>query len=99
MRHSDDWSSRWIFYLTTGFLFGAAVLRSLLLFQDTPVLSQVFGLLMIWLVLFASEAALSRKWSRYFAIYMVLQSSVVVLLLSRPGVTDFFAVLFAILSM
>jgi len=99
MRRSDDWSSRWIFYLTASFLFGAAVLRSLLLFRDSPVLSQVLGLLLTWLVLFSSEAALSRKWSRYFAIYVVLQTSMVVLLLSGPGVTDFFAVLFAILSM
>src|SRR3990172_1169706 len=99
MKHSTDWSSQWIFYLTAGFLFGAAVLRSLLLFRDSPVLSQVLSLLMTWLVLFASETAISRKWSGYFAIYVALQTSVVVLLLSRPGFTDFFAVLFAILSM
>ena len=99
MRRSDDWSSQWIFFLTAGFLFGAAALRSLLLFRDSPVLSQVLGLLMAWLVLFGSETAISRKWSGYFAIYLALQTGVVVLLLSRPGFTDFFAVLFAILSM
>ncbi len=100
MRRSDDWSSRWIFYLTASFLFGSAVLRSLLLFRDSPVLlRQVLGLLLTWLALFASEGALSRKWSRYFAIYVVLQTGIVVLLLSGPGVIDFFAVLFAILSM
>ncbi len=99
MRRSDDWSSRWIFYLTASFLFGSAVLRSLLLFRDSPVLSQVLGLLLTWLALFASEGALSRKWPPYFAIYVVLQTGIVVLLLSGPGVTDFFAVLFAILSM
>ena len=99
MKHSTDWSSQWIFYLTAGFLFGAAVLRSLLLFRDSPVLSQVLSLLMTWLVLFASETAISRKWPGYFAIYLALQTGVVVLLLSRPGFTDFFAVLFAILSM
>ena len=104
MKRSADLSSQWIFYLTAGLLFGAAVLRSLLIFRDNPILSQVLGLLMTWLVLFSSEATLSRKWSaqvwaRYFAIYLLLQTIVMVVLLSRPGFTDFFAVLFAILSM
>ncbi len=99
MKRSTEWSSQWIFYVTAGFLFGAAVLRSLLIFRDSPALSQILGLLMTWLVLFASETAISRKWSGYFAIYLALQTGVVVLLLSRPGFTDFFAVMFAVLSM
>ncbi len=99
MKHSAAWSSQWIFYLTASFVFGAALLRSLLIFRDSPVLSHVLGLLMTWLVLFASETAISRKWSRAFVIYLALQTGVVVLLLSRPGFTDFFAVLFYILSM
>ena len=89
MKRSADWSSQWIFYLTAAFLFGAAVLRSLLIFRDSPILSQVLGLPLTWLVLFASETTISRKWSRYFAIYVALQTGVVVLLLSRPGFTEF----------
>jgi hypothetical protein len=97
-KHAVDWPYERIYYLTAGFLFGAAVLRALILFHNSTALSQVLGLLVIWLVLFGSEAVLSRKWAWYLAIYVTLQAGVVVLLLSGPGVTDFFAVLFAVLS-
>ncbi|HET7091278.1 MAG TPA: sensor histidine kinase [Anaerolineae bacterium] len=90
----------WIFYLTAGLLFGAAMLRSLLYYGGTPVISQVLGLLMVWLVLLiASETAISRRWSRYFPIYLILQSALIFALLLMPDASDFFAVLFWILSM
>jgi len=100
MKPSTDWSHQWIFYLTAGFLFGAALLRSLLYYRDTPVMSQVLGLLMVWLLLLmASETAISRRWPRYFPIYLILQSILVFALLFMPDASDFYAVLFFILSM
>jgi signal transduction histidine kinase len=109
MKRSTDWSHQGIFYLTAGFLFGAAALRALLVYRDTPVIGQVLGLLMVWLVLFASEATISRRWSAhqsaahwragYFPIYLILQSALALALLFMPDASDFFAVLFWIPSM
>ncbi len=102
MKRSANWSYQWIFYLAAGFLFGAVSLRSLLTYRDNPVLGQVFGPLTAWLVLLvASETALSRKWPRYFQVYLMLQTILVCILLFRPDLPeyDYFALLFAVLSM
>jgi signal transduction histidine kinase len=100
MKRSAD-SSQWVFFLTVAFLFGTVLLRSLLLYQDSPVLGQVLGLLATWLALFTSEAAISRRWPRVFPIYLVLQTIVVSVLLWTLDFPeyDYFAILFAVLSM
>jgi signal transduction histidine kinase len=100
MKRSAD-SSQWVFLLTVAFLFGTVLLRSLLLYQDSPVLGQVLGLLTAWLVLFAGETAISRRWPRVFPIYLVLQTMLVSLCLWKPDFPeyDYLAILFAVLSM
>jgi signal transduction histidine kinase len=100
MKRSTD-SSQWVFLLTVAFLFGTVLLRSLLLYQDSPLLGQVLGLLTAWLVLFAGETAASRKWPRGFPIYLVLQTILVSVFLWKLDFPeyDYFATLFAILSM
>jgi signal transduction histidine kinase len=99
MKRSGDGSHLWIFYLTVGLLFGAAELRSLLYYGDTAVMGQVSALLMAWLLLFVGEAALSRRRPGFFPIYLMLQSGLALALLFMPDASDFFAVLFWILSM
>lgn len=99
MKRSTDWSHQRVFYLTAGLLFGAAALRSLLYYRDTAVMGQMLALLMAWLLLFLSEATISRRRPRYFPIYLILQSVPVLALLFMPDASDFFAVLFWILSM
>jgi len=99
MKRSADWAHQWIFYLTAGFLFGAVLLRSLLVYRNNPELGRVLGLLAVWLALFASEAAISPRWPRYFPIYLALQTGLVVVLLAQPGRRDYFAALFALLGM
>jgi len=99
MKRSADWAHQWIFYLTAGFLFGAVLLRTLLVYRNNPDLGLVLGLLATWLALFASEGAISPRWPRYFPIYLVLQTGLVVVLLVRPDFQDYFAVLFAMLGM
>jgi len=99
MKRSADWAHQWIFYLTAGFLFGAVLLRTLLVYRNNPELGRVLGLLAVWLALFASEAAISPKWPRYSPIYLALQTGLVVVLLAQPGRRDYFAVLFALLGM
>ncbi len=99
MKRSADWAHQWIFYLTAGSLSGAVLLRSLLVYRNNPELGPVLGLLAIWLVLFASEAAISPRWPRYFPVYLALQTGLVAVLLALPGRRDYFAPLFAVLGM
>src|SRR5512139_225633 len=99
MKPSADSAHRWIFYLTAGFLFGAVLLRSLLVYRNNPELGPVLGLLAVWLALFASETVLSPRWPRYFPIYLALQTGLVAVLLVLPGRRDYFATLFAPLGM
>jgi signal transduction histidine kinase len=92
-------SFQWIFYLAASFYFGAVFLRSILIYQDSSELTRILGMLLVWLALFASEPGVTGRWSGYFPIYLVTQTILVFLLLSIPGYPDFFAALFAILSM
>ena len=100
MKRSAD-SSQWVFYLTVASLFGTVLLRSLLLYQDSPLLGQVLGLLVAWLALFIGEMAISRRWPRVFPVYLVLQTILVSVFLWKLDFPeyDYFATLFAILSM
>jgi signal transduction histidine kinase len=99
MKRSADWAHQWIFYLTAGFLFGAVLLRTLLVYRNNPDLGPVLGLLAVWLALFAGEAAISPRWPRYFPVYLALQTGLVAILLALPGRRDYFATLFALLGM
>jgi signal transduction histidine kinase len=99
MLRLSDRSSQWIFYLAAGFNFGAVFLRSILVYGNSPDLFPVLGMLLFWLVLFVSESAISAKWSRYFPLYLVIQTGLIFALLGLPDSTDFFAALFVIPSM
>jgi len=99
MERTDDWLSQWIYYLASGLYFGAVFLRALLVYRNDPVLAEVLALLLTGLVLFFSEPFISRRWARYFPVYLVLQSVLVFVLLVTPGFPDFFATLLSILSM
>ena len=90
-------SFQWVFYLVSSFYFGAVFLRSILIYQDSPDLIRVLGMLLLWLALFASEPGITRRWSGYFPMYVLLQTILIFLLLNTPA--DFFASLFASLSM
>ena len=99
MKRLSDRSPQWIFYLVVSFYLGTVFLRSILVYQSSPELFIVLGILFLWSVLFASEPAVSKRWSKYFLIYLALQTGLTFLLLDMPGYTDFFASLFVILSM
>ena len=100
MKRSTD-VSQWVFHLTVAFLFGTVLLRSLLIYQNSPVLGQVLGLLMAWLIMFIGETAISRRWPKVFPIYLLLQTTLAYVFLWKPDFPDYdyFAILFAILSM
>lgn len=99
MKRSADWSYQWILYLTAVLMFATAGLRSLILYWGDPALAQVLGELLAWLLLVVCEPAISRRWSGYFPIYLILQSALVFVLLFTPGFPDYFAILFGVLSM
>lgn len=87
-----------VFYLTATFLFSATLLRSVLTL-DEKVRGQALVLLAAWLLLFVAEQLLSRRLSWVFGPYLLAQTALIVAMLSRPASTDFFGVLFAVLSM
>ncbi len=100
MSRSGYRSYRWIFYTTSGLLYVGTVLRSLFVMNDDASLLLVTLLLLLaWLALFVTEAPLSRRWSPWFHVYLVLQTVIVVVLLAQTGSHDFFAVLFGVLAM
>jgi signal transduction histidine kinase len=90
---------QWIYYLAAALFFLAVVLRALLTYGDSPILSQALLLLLLCLVLFISEPVISRRWSGYFTIYLFFQTALVAILLALPESSDFFATLLLILSM
>jgi signal transduction histidine kinase len=90
---------QWIYYLAATLYYVAVFLRAILTYGDSPVLGRALILLLVMLVLFISEPAISRRWSGYFPIYLLLQTSLVFVLLTWPDSPDFFATLLTVLSM
>jgi signal transduction histidine kinase len=99
MSRSRDRSYQWVFYTTSGLLFAGSVLRAPLFIGDNRVLVPALLLLFVWLALFLTEPAITRRWGPWFHVYLVLQMAITVILLAEPETNDFFAVLFGILSM
>ena len=99
MTGSADRLQRWIFLLTAGFLFTAVALRSALSFADDIFATQVLLLLLVWLVLLVLEAIAAPRWASLLPLYMIAQTAIVVALMARTVEGDFYAVLFAVLSM
>lgn len=99
MNRSTDWSSQGIIYLTAALFYAAALLRSLVDYQTSPLLVSILGLLAVWLILFASETVFSSRWHWYFPLYLPLQFALALGLLFMPDAADYFAILFCILSM
>ena len=91
-------SHRWVFTLTVVFLFAAAVLRSVLAFDDGRRLFAL-GMLAAWLALFLSEPALSRRWRPWFVVNVALQAAAVGVALTLSDSSDFFAILLAVPAM
>jgi signal transduction histidine kinase len=79
--------------------FVAVSLRAWLFFRDGPYLGRALGLLLLWLLLIASEPFISRRWRAYFPIYVILQTALVFLLVAAPGTPDFVGALLGVLSM
>jgi signal transduction histidine kinase len=92
---SNTWLHRAIYYLAAGFMFAAAALRALLVFQGHPLLGRVLLLLAAWLGLFIGASLLSRRLPWLPAVSIALEVLLILLLLQVTRL-DFFAFLFAI---
>jgi len=99
LTRSTQWLSRWIYTLAASCYFLAVLLRSWLIYRGTPTNVQALSLLLVWLLLAASESAISRRWSLYSYVYLTIQTIIVFLLLNLPRYPDFYAALLAVLTM
>ncbi len=100
-RSNHWWAPRAATSIPTILLVGAVWLRSVLAYRGTPPLSAVLLVLSLWTGLFALEVAASRRWPRSTGAFIALQSALIVYLMVglRLDGFDFFAILFAVLSM
>ena len=100
MKRFLTWRPEWVYSLSIAFLFGSGVLRSLLLnFARPDILIPALLMLAVWLLLFLLEPATSRRWPGTFAVYLVIQTALTLILLFNPKPADFYALQYAILSM
>jgi signal transduction histidine kinase len=100
MNRPIAWSYPWVYYLTVLLLFLAVVVRSLLIYAATPgLLKPILIVLAVWLVVFLGEPVLTRRWRAFFFVYLAVESTAIALLLLSPDSPDYFAILFALLSM
>ena len=90
-----------VYYLATGLIYTAVLLRSILIYQSTPFLREVLGLLSCYLLLFLVENALKKRMGRWFHLYLGLQTILISLLIfgSNYKEYDYFSLLFAIMGM
>jgi signal transduction histidine kinase len=98
LSHQNTGLHRWIYYLASGFLFGAAALRAFLIFRDAPFLGWILLILAGWLILFVGEIFLGQRLPWSTAIFLSLETALIMLLLLTTE-QDFFAILFAIIGM
>ncbi len=94
----STWLYRWIYYLASGFLFGAAALRAFFIFQGEPSLSLIMLVLAAWLALFIGDIFLAQRLTWSTAIFIAVEA-VLIMFLLLAAEEDFFACLFAVLGM
>jgi signal transduction histidine kinase len=101
MTHNVPWPRRWLTSLPSVLLFGSVLIRSAIVFRDSPALLPVLAALFIGAALFAVESRIHNRWPIALHAYVALQSGLVYWLMTGPGKDEptFLAVLLIILSM
>jgi signal transduction histidine kinase len=100
MKRFFSWHSEWAYSISITFIYGAIVLRSILLAYNQPnILIPALVLLVAWLGLFLSEPAISRRWHSYFYFYLIIQTAITFVLMLNPEPSDFFATLYSMVGM
>lgn len=102
MNTPGDGSQKWFLFLVIGSLFGATLLRGLIQYWGSNELLRVLLTMGAWLVIFILEPRVTKRYVWFFPVYLMIQSGLVVSILMigkyQLGSSDYFAVLFAILS-
>jgi signal transduction histidine kinase len=98
LSHQSTGLHRWIYYLASAFLFGAAALRAFLIFRDSAFLGWILLILAVWLALFVGDHFLAQQWYWTTAVFLTAEAGLIMLFLLTTE-EDFFACLFAILGM
>lgn len=101
MNMKNTWLRRWIYLLAAGFMFAAVLLRSILIFQVSPLLGVILIVLLAWLLIFLGSTLLARRypWASALLIGLEILFILSLLLLTHSVHSDFFAFLFAITGM
>ncbi|MBE0687038.1 MAG: sensor histidine kinase [Anaerolineaceae bacterium] len=95
---TSTWLHRWIYYLAAGLMFTAAALRAFIILRQDPRFGETLLLLAAWLILFILNAFLPHLPPSSAVVFLSLQASLILYLLLASG-QDFFAFLFAVISM
>lgn len=98
MRNPDR-TNVWLFYLAVALLVGATLLRALVRLQNAPDLVTVLCLLGAWLALLVAEALTAGRWPAWVHVYLGSQAALTYALFQHAAGEDFFAALYAVLSM
>ncbi len=99
MDNASRLSSRWVYLLAAGFLLGAVLLRSLLVYSGSRFFPLVAGLLSAWLILAGTEFLITRRWKGYFPVFLLTQTLLVFVLMRVDDRADFFATLLLVMTM
>lgn len=97
----DSGSAARFVHLPAILLLASILLRALLTYRGTSHLLPALAVLGVWLGAYLAEPLTSRRWPASVAGFILLQSALVFLLMTGLDLPneDFFAVLFAVLSM
>jgi signal transduction histidine kinase len=100
-KQPNKWIYQSVYYLATGLIYAAILLRSILLYQSTPYLGPILGFLVGFMLLFLIENAFYKQTGKWIHLYLGLQAGIVFLLIISLNFTqyDYFSILFAILGM
>ncbi len=101
MNIKNTWLHQWIYFLTTGLMYAAVFLRSVIGFQQSPQFGQIISLVLTWIIVFIGSALLARKYPRASSALIGLEILIILslLLMTHSIRSDLFAFLFAIIGM
>jgi signal transduction histidine kinase len=97
----STWLHRWIYPLTTGFMYAAVLLRAVLIFQGSPLLGKTLIILLGLPLIFLGSTLIANRlpWLSALLLGLELLAILSLLLLTHSVHSDFFDFLFAIPSM
>jgi hypothetical protein len=99
IKRSTGWIYQGVFFVVTGLLSTAILLRSILLYRDIPFIGQVISLLLLFIAQFLVEQTHIKYTNNRFHVYLGLQGFLTsFLVFSQIHIEyDYFSLLYGIL--